>query len=553
MANYNDAQKIKFAELEEKRFRMLFNKWAASVEGYNCNNLGDKIKIIEVWDSPLYRGILKTQYDQRLLEDTYERINRREPKGQYCEEGEINRWDLVDFPTSFTNSENRYRVTGTDHIARCYKCLGIGKVTCPQCNGSRTVAYEVTDSKTCSACNGGGWVTVGDSYKVTKSGYSNGTYYHKGDEIIKNERSTRCSVCGGTGYVQYKRTEMKPCDTCNATGLVTCSICGGDKLMVRYWKLRQILKIGNIVDYRFPAQISDKDARKMTELLNRETPWQVVENIHIDWEEYQKANLGSRPVVGDMLARLPERVAEKDNTTVCFHNLEVCECEAKTVIYEIDKKRYVCLLVGPEWKLFTVTSPISDKIDSERDRVNFYCNMRLYGKAWSILQKINKFPQAGSKEAIMQEQLEERMAMVTKFGGNIGLTLCSILMGPVFYTLYDHLNFFAPWTNWLMEWGSLGSEYLMILSVIFVLFIGMFNKESSIPEFTYRVASPISRFLRGFLLGIGNTLFFSAITIIIAYIGVLQLFGIAIYYAFHILGFILVLIYFLVDSILSIF
>ena len=79
MANYKNAQKINFAELEEKRFRTLFNKWGASIEGYNRNDLGDKLKIVEVWDSPLYRGILKTQYDQRLLEDTYERISRKEP------------------------------------------------------------------------------------------------------------------------------------------------------------------------------------------------------------------------------------------------------------------------------------------------------------------------------------------------------------------------------------------------------------------------------------------------------------------------------------------
>ena len=548
MANYKNAQKINFAELEEKRFRTLFNKWGASIEGYNRNDIGDKLKIVEVWDSPLYRGILKTQYDQRLLEDTYERISRKEPTGQYCEEEDIDRWDLVDYPTSFTNTEKAYRVPGTDHIARCYTCLGTGTVTCPQCHGSRTITYQVTDWKHCSACGGGGSVTIEETYKVTSSGRYDGHNYEEGDKIYKSHKE-RCSVCGGKGYVEYTRTATKPCDLCNATGLVTCSTCGGDKLMVRYWKLRQTLKTGNVVNYSFPAQITDTDAQKMAKLFNKETPWKVVENIHIDWEEYKQANLDSRPVVGNMLAQLPKRVKAPNNTTVCFHNLEVCECEALTVVYEIDKKRYVCLLVGPEWKLFTVTSPISDKMDSEKDWVNFYCNMRLYGKAWATLQKVNKYPQAGSKEAIMQEQLEERMAMVTKFGANIGLTICSVLMAPVFYTLYEHINFFAPWTNWLRDFCPLSSSFLMILSVIFVLFTGMLNKESSIPQFTYRVASPISRLALGFLLGICNTLFFSAIMTIIAYIGLLQLFGTAIYYIFYLAAFILLLIFFIIHSI----
>ena len=77
MANYRQAQQGKFSKDEEKRFRELFNKWGASVEGYNRKRLGNELRIVEVWDSPIYRGELKTQYDRRILKDDYERINGR--------------------------------------------------------------------------------------------------------------------------------------------------------------------------------------------------------------------------------------------------------------------------------------------------------------------------------------------------------------------------------------------------------------------------------------------------------------------------------------------
>lgn len=77
MANYRDSQKINFSKAEENRFRQLFNDWVKSIEGYNRNRLGDQLKIVEIYDTPIYRGLIKTQYDSRTLENTYERVNER--------------------------------------------------------------------------------------------------------------------------------------------------------------------------------------------------------------------------------------------------------------------------------------------------------------------------------------------------------------------------------------------------------------------------------------------------------------------------------------------
>ena len=46
MANYTQAHQSRFSKEEEKRFRELFNKWGASVEGYNRKTLGDELNIV---------------------------------------------------------------------------------------------------------------------------------------------------------------------------------------------------------------------------------------------------------------------------------------------------------------------------------------------------------------------------------------------------------------------------------------------------------------------------------------------------------------------------
>lgn len=122
------------------------------------------------------------------------------------------------------------------------------------------------------------------------------------------------------------------------------------------------------------------------------------------------------------------------------------------------------MLLGSDWKLITVTSPVSDHMDDLKDKVNHYCSMRRFDKAWSVLQKVNKFPQAGSKEAYMQEQLEERMSLMSRFGGNIAIILCAILLAPMLYALYES-EFYAIWTHWLIDKFDTTSLGMMLMSL----------------------------------------------------------------------------------------
>ena len=537
MANYRDSQKISFSKSEENRFRQLFNDWAKSIEGYNRNRLGDQLKIVEVWDTPIYRGLLKTQYDNRTLNNTYERIRGRSfPPRTITSESQIDRWASASYPTTFTSQENRICIKGSQYIDGCHTCHATGKVTCEKCSGSGTIRVACTAKEVCTKCGGRGGVYVTNrelEYYNTSEGLKS--------RYVDKQKYHSCSACSGKGYIEVPSFREETCPTCKGSGRVTCHTCVGDAHIVRYWELRQSLYYKVNVDYRFPSQVPLDEVPKIIKLFNNNTPWRVMEKLNIDKENFDKNDLASRPIVGSMLSRMPNKIEHLQHTEVCFNILEACECEAKTVVYEVDRKRYSCLLLGSDWELITVTSPVSDHMDDLKDKVNHYCSMRRFGKAWSVLQKVNKFPQAGSKEAYMQEQLEERMSLMARLGANLAIVLCCILLAPLIYTLYES-GFYAPWTDWLIDKFDNTSIGMLMMSLIFVIYCSMKDCKKNLPKFAYKVASPLRRFFRGFIVGIWNFIIFTIFALLLTYIGVTSLVGKVIFLAFTIVMMIVIII-----------
>ncbi len=537
MANYRDAKKISFSQAEENRFRQLFNDWASSIKGYNRNKLGNQLKIVEVWDTPIYRGLLKTQYDNRTLKQTYERIGGRTfPPRTISTESQINRWSLASPPKDFTNNEKSYLVPGSQYIDGCHTCHATGKVNCGRCGGKGTITVPYTVKQPCTKCGGRGQVQV-TNRELEQYNTSEGLKAR----YVDKTRTVSCSSCSGRGYHEVQSYKEEPCPTCHATGKVTCGTCGGDRNLVRFWQLHCSHYTKTYVDYRFPAQVPSDEVPKIIKLFNNSTPWRVMEKMNVEKENFDKNDLASRPIVGSMLSKLPNRVEHLTHTVVCFNLLESCECEAKTVVYEVDRKRYTCLLLGSDWKLITVTSPVSDHMDDLKDKVNRYVSLRQFGKAWSVLQKVNKFPQAGSKEAKMQKQLEERMALMSRLGANFAIVLCAIFLAPLLYTLYES-EFYAIWTHWIIDKFNIRIVSMMLLSLIFVMYYSMRFCKEGMPEFAYKVASPISRFIRGFMVGTGKFIFFATIAIILTYIGITPIACQLIYLAFTIIFMIIFLI-----------
>ena len=157
MTQYRNAQKITFSKAEESRFRKLFNQWAASIESYDRKDLGDVLKIIEVYDSPIYRGLIRSQYDNRELENTYKRANKECPPRTITSESQINRWKLLSYPKEFTTLNKSYYVPGTEYVTNCPECIGSGSVRCKRCGGNGRTSRKIVQTVPCQNCGGRGY------------------------------------------------------------------------------------------------------------------------------------------------------------------------------------------------------------------------------------------------------------------------------------------------------------------------------------------------------------------------------------------------------------
>ena len=523
MTNYKNTEKMTFSFEEEKRFRKLMNQWAESIKGYDRSKLGDEIKIIEVFDTPLYYAEIKTQYDNRWISNEMERLRGRDisttPK---ITKDDINRWSMADYPATFTNKENSFAIQNSHYTTTCHSCIGQGKVTCSECGGRGKVKRIIKTEHDCPNCKGYGYIYEKRSREKQVVEY----YTGERKMVYKTEYydvKVDCPVCQGRKKITESKEIIENCRNCGATGKVTCSTCQGEGKVVNYLEFNQRLYTKTIHDYRFPAIIQREDASKIIKLFDSNTPWELVENFRVENGNFEQVGLKERPFVGAMLSHLAGSVERPDSTAVCFSNVYTYECKAKTINYEVDGKRYTCMLLGEDWKLVSVTSPISDKLNDLRAEVNKYCSRRKYGKAWEVLQKVNKYPQAGSAEAFMQEELEKRMSMVTKFGVNIAICIGIMLVSPAMHILYDTFGFFAPWTAWALEEIDMTNDLTTAASIITILWLSMRSRKSGLPKFSYRVASSAGRFIRGFIIGTYRLMTSTIIVLLGTYTGIILL------------------------------
>lgn len=556
MANYIDAQRTTFSKEEELRFRKLFNQWAASISGYNRNNLGNELKIVEVYNSPIYRCSITTQYDHRELNMKYKRVNGKVCPPRTIERAsQIDRWGMFPLPTIYTNIDKSYYVSGSEYITNCPTCSGAGRVNCSKCGGKGKITREIVKERICSACKGYGYTYITKHRKEQQKVLdTDGKYRFRYVDKEYSEKVT-CQACGGNRKFTDITYRDEPCSECHSSGKVTCSTCYGDGKMIHYWQLTKHQYCQSFTEYRFPSVISYEDAQKMESLVERPNyAWENIEILRSDNGRFSNENLIGKPLIGKIIAKFPSKVEHNLNTAVCFSDIKVEMRSARTVVYQVDGEQYSCMvLIGDEWKLLTINSPISKKVNSLKESVNEYCRKHQYGKAWALLQEVNKYPQAGSKEAQMQQELEERMAMMTKFGANIALVLCTLGLSPLLYLLYGPYKFYAFWSSWLMDKFNLSAGHLMLFTIIAIMFVTIKFVIPNIPESAHRVASPSKRFLYGFKIGTFSYIFLALAAALLSYFGILQVATSAAMLVLKIVIFIVMLVMFLLSGIFKIF
>ena len=225
MAQYKNTQKISFTKAEESRLRKLFNQWGASIESYNRNTLGDELKVIEVYDSPIYRVLLRSQYDNRTLKLAQKRINGKVcPPKTIDDELQINRWKILPFAKEFTSAEKSYFVPGSEYITSCHNCWGEGRVHCSNCGGDGKIERKVVTTVSCSNCNGRGY-NEETKYKRESEYYYDYVLKRQAIRYFDKPYTNRvyCPYCHGSGRREDISYKEESCKNCNETGRVLCT------------------------------------------------------------------------------------------------------------------------------------------------------------------------------------------------------------------------------------------------------------------------------------------------------------------------------------------
>ena len=96
---------------------------------------------------------------------------------------------------------------------------------------------------------------------------------------------------------------------------------------------------------------------------------------------------------------------------------------------------------------------------------------------------------------------------------------------------------------------EVGVTGTMVITVIFVMFASIRYCKRGLPAFSYRAASSMRRFIRGFFVGVFCTLYFTGIAVFLGYMGLLQLALGLLGLVLSIVIFVIMLIAFLVTSI----
>ena len=93
----------------------------------------------------------------------------------------------------------------------------------------------------------------------------------------------------------------------------------------------------------------------------------------------------------------------------------------------------------------------------------------------------------------------------------------------------------------------------MFISLVLILYFGLRGRKSAMPKFSYRVASPLRRFGRGFVVGVGRFMLFAAAAIALTYIGIIPIAFKLLWIAFTIVVMGIMLVAWIVQSIVGLF
>ena len=179
------------------------------------------MEVLEIAEYPLYRLVMKAEVQTRTV-DKFRKAGAAVPGNTQPppEAGAIDAWS-VDAGTvnDFTAGKKEVEIPASLLSEPCKKCGGTGKLTCPVCQGQKSIY--------CDVCRGDGTLVCPKCKKTLKVDCQD----CKGrGKVYSNEKQAyvACPLCEGKGSLPCRdcKNGFKPCDECGGKGKIPCKDCG---------------------------------------------------------------------------------------------------------------------------------------------------------------------------------------------------------------------------------------------------------------------------------------------------------------------------------------
>lgn len=531
MENYNKEYRIDFTPEQEKEFRAQLDRWCKAEEGYDGPLFGQQVKILEVWQSIIYKAAHHKQFDQRILQrDTAPTNQQFSPS--ITEYHQVDVWARAALPTTFVQKPERIIVNESRETHTCKTCGGAGKITCSECNGVGTVIEKYTVETPCSHCHDGFisipkteylWITnsEGKSVRVCKTG----------------EEKKPCSYCKGYGTITEKKKHRVTCRHCNGNGEIICSVCKGTGKLVHFIYIDRTLYQETDTQYIVPSILNANETNEISSFIEQQD-WQQLEQFRIERTAFDDCQASSRPLVGDMIKRLFQAAGDSKNSLLCFSTLTTSKCDVIALRYEYNGREYNCVLIGKEKKLFAVTSPISEYADKLRAKAIESVKKKDIASSWKTLRRIVRFSQTSESDRIALAAVEKRMALTSHYGKLGGALLASFLLFPILTDIFAYYNVVAPWTQLIYYTYSpiLDAPIRAVVGLGLAYWLIKKTKYFRTPHWVYLHKSGFLRVLFGMMWGLISMIAASIITLVLNYLGILHIFMILLLLLVGIIG-----------------
>jgi DnaJ-class molecular chaperone len=340
--------------------------WSDNVKHHPHQQLGDKIKILSIYEKPVYNVLVKTQMITRSVSEKIESTSGSECTARVSKVSDL--WEMVEIPfiTEFTDQEPVvFPVWGSFRTFNCSECNGTGKVRCTSCKNGIVK---------CNSCNG------------------------TGRSVASSKKYISCSNCDGTG-----RTT---CRSCDGTSQAKCNNCDGKGMFLYWLEMTEqifIAKDDTIITHpSIPKTINDTNQDKMYYLGRKEDLKKsnnasgVSDSSQILIFKIVKKNVSNNELLKIPLPAVQQQAIDRKNISrieaekagkVYFHGLIVNSILLYEVKYQYNEQEYILWYYADEY-IYAPRSPISEVEDQTLKDAEQLFKKKKYSNSHFILDKV---------------------------------------------------------------------------------------------------------------------------------------------------------------------